>query len=85
MGSVKSNISETKCIAPLLRLVELRLVSKIWSAGWKKKTTTTRPKAGCLYMLEYSPKLTVVLIHLSRKVNRRQVWTVEPNIVLAVK
>jgi len=51
----------------------------------KKKTTTTRPKAGCLYMLEYSPKLTVVFIHLSRKVNRRQVWTVEPNIVLAVK
>mgnify|MGYP007058686822 CR=1 FL=1 len=83
MGSVKSNISETKCIAPLLRLMELRLVSKIWSAGWKKKTTT-RPKAGCLYMLEYSHKLTVIL-HLSRKVNRRQVWTVEPNIVLAVK
>ena len=83
MGSVKSNISETKCIAPLLRLVELGLVSKIWSADWKKKTT--RPKAGCLYMLEYSPKRTVVLIHLSRKVNRRQVWTVEPNIVLAVK
>lgn len=85
MGSVESNISETKCIAYLHRLMELRLVSEIWGAGWKKKTATTRPKAGCFYMLEYSPKVTVVFIRLSRKVNRRQVWTVEPNIVLAVK
>lgn len=45
LGSVKSDISETKCIAPLLRLVELRLVSKIWSADWKKKNNNNKTKS----------------------------------------